>query len=63
MATKARITAEDLWARGEGDLRSELVDGRIVEMAPPGASTAGSRAESTFCLRRTCGSTEGERCW
>lgn len=36
MATKARITAEDLWARGEGDLRSELVNGRIVEMAPPG---------------------------
>ncbi|MGQ0550511.1 MAG: Uma2 family endonuclease [Armatimonadota bacterium] len=33
---KARITAEDLWARGEGDLRSELVNGRIVEMAPPG---------------------------
>jgi Uma2 family endonuclease len=36
MATKARITAKDLWELPEGDRRQELVDGRIVEMGPPG---------------------------
>ena len=34
MATKTRQTAEDLWRLGTGDVRRELVDGTIVEMAP-----------------------------
>jgi len=37
MATRARMTANDLWALGESDLRSELIDGQVVEMPPPGA--------------------------
>jgi Uma2 family endonuclease len=37
MATGSRFTAKDLWERGEGDQRQELVDGQIIEMAPPGA--------------------------
>lgn len=37
MATRARITAKDLWESPEGDRRQELVDGRIIEMGPPGA--------------------------
>lgn len=37
MATKARLTADDLWRMGEGDVRRELVDGQIVEMAPTSA--------------------------
>jgi Uma2 family endonuclease len=37
MATKARMTAKDLWELPEGDRRRELVDGRIIEMGPPGA--------------------------
>lgn len=36
MATKTRLTAEDLWRRQEGDVRRELVDGAIVEMTPAG---------------------------
>ncbi len=36
MATRARLTAKDLWERGEGDLRLELVNGQIVEMPLPG---------------------------
>lgn len=36
MATKARVTAQDLWRLGEGDVRRELVDGEVVEMAPVG---------------------------
>ena len=36
MATGSRLTAKDLWERSEGDLRLELVDGQIIEMAPPG---------------------------
>ncbi len=34
MGTKSRLTAEDLWRLGEGDVRRELVDGEIVEMTP-----------------------------
>lgn len=37
MATRARMTAKDLWALVEGDLRLELVNGRVVEMSLPGA--------------------------
>jgi Uma2 family endonuclease len=36
VATKARITARDLWEKNEGDRRLELVDGQVVEMGPPG---------------------------
>ena len=36
MATKARLTAVDLWRLGEGDTRRELVDGEVREMAPVG---------------------------
>jgi len=36
MATKARLTAEDLWKLGEWDTRRELVDGEIREMPPVG---------------------------
>ena len=36
MVTKARLTAEDLWRLGEGDVRRELVNGEVVETAPVG---------------------------
>lgn len=36
MVTKARMTAQDLWQLGEGDVRRELVNGEVVEMAPVG---------------------------
>lgn len=36
MATKARLTAQDLWRLGEGDVRRELVNGAVIEMAPVG---------------------------
>jgi Uma2 family endonuclease len=36
MATKTRLTAEQLWRLGTGDVRRELVDGAIVEMTPAG---------------------------
>ena len=36
MATKARLTAQDLWKLGEGDTRGELVDGEAREMPPAG---------------------------
>jgi Uma2 family endonuclease len=36
MVTKARVTAEDLWRLGEGDVRRELVNGEVLEMAPVG---------------------------
>jgi len=36
MATKARVTAHDLWRLGEGDTRRELVNGEVIEMAPVG---------------------------
>lgn len=36
MVTKARVTAQDLWRMGEGDVRRELVDGEVIEMAPVG---------------------------
>ena len=36
MGTRARLTAQDLWRLGEGDVRRELVDGEVVEMTPVG---------------------------
>jgi len=36
MATKTRLTADDLWRLGTGDVRRELVKGEVIEMAPVG---------------------------
>jgi Uma2 family endonuclease len=36
MATKTRMTADDLWRLGAGEVRRELVDGEVVEMTPAG---------------------------
>lgn len=36
MATRTRLTAEDLWRMGTGDVRRELVHGEVVEMTPVG---------------------------
>ena len=36
MTTNVRITADDLWRMGTGDVRRELVDGEIIEMTPAG---------------------------
>src|SRR6266545_1029851 len=37
MATKARLTAEDLWRMPPEDVRRELVDGEVLEMPLVGA--------------------------
>lgn len=37
MAARTRLTADDLWRMGEGDVRRELVDGEIIEMPPANA--------------------------
>lgn len=36
MVTKARLTAQDLWRLGEGDIRRELVHGEVIERTPVG---------------------------
>ena len=36
MAIKTKLTADDLWRMGTGDVRRELVDGEVIEMAPVG---------------------------
>jgi Uma2 family endonuclease len=36
MATRTRLTAEDLWRMGSSDVRRELIDGMVVEMPPVG---------------------------
>jgi Uma2 family endonuclease len=36
MTTKARITADELWRMGTGDVHRELVDGEVIEMTPAG---------------------------
>lgn len=38
MATRIKVTAEDLWRMGEGDVRRELVNGEVIEMAPAGGT-------------------------
>jgi Uma2 family endonuclease len=38
MATRTRMTAQDLWRMGEGDVRRELVNGEIIEMTPAGGT-------------------------
>ncbi|MGH7545779.1 MAG: hypothetical protein ACREKI_06310 [Gemmatimonadota bacterium] len=37
MPQKTRLTAEDLWRLGEGDVRRELVNGALVVREPAGA--------------------------
>ncbi len=49
MATKARVTAQDLWRLGEGDTRRELVNGEVIEMAPVGGIHG--RVTSRICRR------------
>lgn len=67
MVRTARLTAEELWRLGEGDVRRELVDGAVVEMAPPTWRwrsyrrrttpwTSSRRSETTS--RRAAGSSE-----
>ncbi len=48
MALKARLTAQDLWRLGEGDVRRELVNGEIIEMTP----TGGIHGEITLRIGR-----------
>jgi Uma2 family endonuclease len=36
MPARARLTADDLWKLGNGDVRRELVDGEVIEMTPAG---------------------------
>jgi Uma2 family endonuclease len=49
MTTKARLTAQDLWRLGEGDVRRELVDGEVIEMTPAGG--VHGRVTSRICRR------------
>lgn len=48
MVTRARLTAQDLWELGEGDVRRELVNGEVIEMPPVG----GAHGEITSRLHR-----------
>ena len=48
MATKTKLTAEDLWRLGEGDVRRELVNGEVIEMPPVG----GTHGRTTVNLSR-----------
>jgi Uma2 family endonuclease len=36
VTAKVRLTPEDLWRLGDDELRRELVDGEVIEMAPAG---------------------------
>jgi Uma2 family endonuclease len=36
VGSKVRMTADDLWRLGDGDVRRELVDGEVIEMTPAG---------------------------
>jgi Uma2 family endonuclease len=45
MATKVRLTAEDLWTMPDVEGFCELVDGEIVEMSVPGPQHGGVVAE------------------
>jgi Uma2 family endonuclease len=36
MTTRVRMTADDLWRLGTGEVRRELVDGEVIEMTPAG---------------------------
>ena len=38
MAMRTKMTAQDLWQLGEGDVRRELVNGEVIEMTPVGGT-------------------------
>jgi Uma2 family endonuclease len=38
MAIRTKMTAQDLWRLGEGDVRRELVNGEVIEMPPVGGT-------------------------
>jgi Uma2 family endonuclease len=38
MVTRTKMTAQDLWRLGEGDVRRELVNGEVIEMIPVGGT-------------------------
>jgi Uma2 family endonuclease len=40
MVTTQLVTAQDLWLMGEAGEHAELIDGEIVQMAPPGGEQA-----------------------
>jgi Uma2 family endonuclease len=44
MSVKPRVTAEELWRLGEGDVRRELIDGEVIEMPPAGGRHGGVAA-------------------
>jgi len=44
VSVKPRVTAEELWRLGEGDIRRELVNGEVIEMPPTGAGHGGVAA-------------------
>jgi Uma2 family endonuclease len=48
MATRTKMTAQDLWRMGEGDVRRELVYGEVVERTPVG----GTQGQVTLRLAR-----------
>lgn len=51
MATDARLTAQDLLRLGNGDIRRELVNGRVIEM-PPGGFEHGEIAGAIISILR-----------
>ena len=63
MATKSRLTAQDLRRLGEGDTRRELVNGEVIETAPVGGSVGRSLGRFTVGWRRMWSSTGEGRCW
>ena len=50
MATKPRLSADDLWRMGEGDVRRELVNGEVIEMPPAGGTHGKFNARVTKLL-------------
>jgi len=44
VSVKPRVTAEEFWRLGEGDIRRELVNGEVIEMPPAGAGHGGVAA-------------------
>ncbi len=50
MVTTQLMTAEDLWHIGEASEHAELIDGEIVQMAPPGGEHAIVQAPNWLTL-------------